>query len=92
VIFEQLSIFDGLDPTVVATMEPEPGWIWARCPVCAEVRYLRRKDAGTRCILTAGCAGRVEAYLMTDCQVCGKPVTARRAGHDTRYCSKKCEP
>lgn len=91
---DQLSIFDALaslDPQLVVEMEAEPGWVWARCPACHEVRYLRRRDRESRCILTPGCPGRVEPELILECEACGKPVTARRIGHDLRFCSKKCE-
>jgi hypothetical protein len=25
-----------LKPTLVAVMEPEPAWVWARCATCAD--------------------------------------------------------
>lgn len=91
----QTNIFDALavlDPTVMFTMEPEPGWIWARCPVCIEVRYIRRSDASkVRCGMTPGCPGRMAVYLDVLCVTCGKPVTRRRRDADTRFCSRKCE-
>lgn len=93
--FDQLSIFDALaalQPTVVATLEPEPGWVWARCPTCSEVRYQKRTGATkTKCVLTPTCPGRMDIYLDVLCAVCGKPVTARRRNADIRFCSKKCE-
>ena len=91
---EQLSIFDtlaALNPQLVVDMAPEPGWVWAVCGTCAEYRYLRRADLGGRCMLSSGCQGRLEAYLMLACVNCARPVTARRSGKDTRFCSKKCE-
>lgn len=92
---DQLNIFDALaalDPTVVATMEPEPAWVWARCSFCSEVRYIRRSGAAkVRCGMTGDCPGLMEIYLECVCAVCGKPVTARRRAADTHYCSKKCE-
>lgn len=91
---EQTSIFDqlaALNPQLVVDMRPEPGWVWAACPACGEIRYLRRRDLGTRCILTIGCEGRLELHLGLDCAQCHKPVTARRSGKDTKFCSKRCE-
>lgn len=90
----QLNLFDALaslNPQLVVEMEAEPGWIWARCRVCDEVRYLRRADAGAKCVMTPACQGRMEKYLECVCGVCGKPVTRRRLGKDIEYCSKKCE-
>lgn len=92
---DQLNIFDALaslDPELAFTMEPEPGWIWARCPVCCEVCYIRRPDAGkARCRTTPSCPGRLAIYLDVLCVTCGKPVTRRRRDADIRFCSKKCE-
>lgn len=92
---DQLTIFDALvdlDPTVVHTMAPEPAWVWARCPACLEVRYIRRSGlTSARCSMTAHCRARMEVYLEMVCAACGKPVTARRREADTRYCSKRCE-
>lgn len=81
-----------LDPTVIVVMDPEPAWVWARCPTCSEVRYQPRAGvAKSRCVMTPKCRGLMVAYLQVDCTLCGKPVTARRRTADTRYCSKKCE-
>lgn len=91
---DQLNIFDtlaALNPRVVVEMEAEPGWVWACCPTCREVRYLRRKDIGSRCILTPACPGRLEGHLECLCVVCGKPVTRRRVGKNVDFCSVKCE-
>lgn len=91
---EQLNIFDALaslDPTVIAVMEAEPGWVWAACPACGAFRYIRQRDIGARCILKPGCDGQLKAVIELLCETCGKPVTRRRNGHDTRFCSKKCE-
>lgn len=91
---DQLNIFDALvtlDPTLVSTMEAEPAWMWTRCPVCKGHRYQKRVKTPGKCILTPGCPGVVEAYLAVNCEVCGKPVTARRRDADIRFCSKKCE-
>ena len=92
---DQLNIFDALgalDPTLIVTMEPEPAWVWARCPTCSEVRYVKRSGAAkVRCGMTPACGALMEIYLELVCAVCGKPVTARRRAADTRYCSKKCE-
>ena len=92
---EQLNIFDALaslNPTrLMVEMEPEPGWIWARCVKCAEARYVKRKKPLGACVLTSGCKGAMAPYLETNCATCGKPVTARRRDADTRFCSKKCE-
>lgn len=80
-----------LRPVVVAVLEPEPGWVWARCATCAEVRYQHRVTDPGRCIMTPGCKGKMSVYLEVLCSVCGRLVTARRRGLDTRFCSKKCE-
>lgn len=91
---DQLNIFDALaalNPQLVVEMKAEPGWVWARCPVCDEIRYLRRRDVGSRCILTSGCPGRLESQLACLCSVCGKPVTRARVGKDIGFCSRKCE-
>lgn len=90
----QLNIFDALaslDAKVVMTMEAEPGWMWTRCRKCQEYRYQKRTLKLGTCAMTPKCEGVVEAYLQCLCQVCGKPVTRRREGADTRFCSKKCE-
>lgn len=90
---DQLNIFDALatlDPTLAFTMEPEPAWVWARCPLCRETRYVRRGELSKKkCIF--GCKAQLEVYLSVDCVVCGKPVTARRRDADVRFCSRKCE-
>jgi hypothetical protein len=80
-----------LDPTVVVVLESEPGWAWKRCPVCGEFRYHRRTNATTKCSVTPRCPGVMENYVVLNCLVCEKPVTARRRDLDVRFCSKKCE-
>lgn len=80
-----------LTPTVVAVLEAEPAWVWARCANCAEVRYQRRVANLGRCILTPGCRGGMAVYLEVVCSICARPVTARRRALDIRFCSKKCE-
>lgn len=87
-IFEALG---ALDPTLMYTMEAEPGWVWARCPTCGEDRYVRRRDRDVKCSLTPACPGRLATVLDCLCVVCGKPVTRRRRDADVRFCSKKCE-
>lgn len=78
-------------PVVVAVLEPEPGWIWARCATCAETRYQRRAPQLGRCILTPGCRGEMTAYLQLLCAVCSRPVSLRRRDTNVEFCSKKCE-
>ena len=84
-------VLAALAPELVAVLEPVPGWVWARCGVCAEVRLQRRSPKLGRCLLTPGCTGEMTSYLEANCSVCSRPVTARRRGLDTRFCSKRCE-
>ena len=87
-----MSLLAPLEPTVVLVMDPEPGWVWACCPDCGEHRYQRRAGvARSRCVMTPRCRGLMETYLELVCALCGKAVTARRRGSDTRYCSQRCE-
>lgn len=91
---DQPSIFDALaelKPTMVAVMEPEPAWLWARCATCAETRYQRRAPNLGRCVLTPGCKGEMSPYLQLVCSACGRNVSARRRGLNLDFCSKKCE-
>lgn len=93
-VTDQLSIFDALaslNPQLVVEMEPEPGWVWARCRTCSAFRYIRRTGVLRYCSMTPGCKGLMVVHLALDCVACGKPVTARRRGADARFCSKKCE-
>lgn len=85
---EALAVFD---PTVVAVVEAVPGWVWARCLECQELRLQRRAKNLGRCLVTSGCRGQMAVYLEALCEICGRPVTARRRGLDIRFCSKKCE-
>lgn len=80
-----------LDPTVLLVMAPEPGWVWARCTTCAEVRLQRRSPKLGHCLLTPGCKGVMAAYIEALCVICARPVTARRRHADIRFCSKRCE-
>lgn len=80
-----------LKPTVVAVLEAEPAWVWARCGACGEDRYQRRATNLGRCVMTPGCKGEMSVYLEALCEICARPVTARRRRLDTRFCSKKCE-
>lgn len=80
-----------LDPTVVAILEAEPGWVWARCIACAEMRYQRRSSKLGKCILTPGCRSEMSIYLELLCLICGRPVSARRRNLNLEFCSKKCE-
>lgn len=88
---DPLELLAPLDPTVVVVMEPEPGWVWARCDRCLEVRLQRRAARYGRCLMAPGCKGEMTAYLEALCVVCGRPVTARRRHADVRFCSKRCE-
>ena len=86
-----LDVLGSLNPELMVDMTAEPGWVWAGCPTCRELRYLRRPDIGSRCILTPKCEGRLEASVELVCVVCGKPVSRARIGKDLDYCTKKCE-
>lgn len=80
-----------LDPTVVAVLEAQPGWVWARCEQCLECRLQRRAPDLGKCVLTPGCRARMAIYLETACLVCGRPVSIRRRGSNIEFCTKRCE-
>jgi len=88
---DPLELLGPLDPTVVLVMGPEPGWVWARCDRCHELRLQRRAAKYGRCRMTPRCPGGLAAYIEALCVVCQRPVTARRRRGDIRFCSKKCE-
>jgi hypothetical protein len=64
-------VLAALDPTVAYVMEPEPGWVWARCPICHQCRYQRRPGAKARCRMTPKCEGVMTVYLVLTCIRCG---------------------
>jgi hypothetical protein len=90
-VSELADLLAPLDPELVALLEPEPAWVWARCPSCHEVRYQRRAADLGRCLLTPGCKGKMEPYLQLLCRICGRNVSTRRRDTNIEFCSKKCE-